>query len=149
MPNTAMARHSAYLDANAIIHVVEQRSGIPVAALSDLARLIDLHTSEISLHEVLVLPMRRGDGAAVEAFHALFDLPDVMSVHQASRRILVRAAELRADRPMQMADAIHVATADLAGCDVILSHDRKLHLPQAIDRVPPEAEALNEWLSRL
>jgi predicted nucleic acid-binding protein len=143
-----MARRSAYLDANAIIAAVEQDAGLQLSTLTDLARLADLHTSEITLHEVLVLPLRLGNASLVRAFETLFDAASIISVAPVTRRILVRAAELRAISAMKMPDAIHVASAEIAGSDVIVSHDRRLFLPLPLERLDPIPRALDEWLRR-
>lgn len=143
-----MAWRSAYLDANAVIGAVERDDGLQISALIDLAQLADLYTSEITLHEVLVLPLRRGDKTLVEAFHAWFDTGTMLTVVPVSRSVLVRAAELRASSSMKMPDAIHVASADLLHCDAIVSHDRRLHLPTPLERLDPTPRALDEWLRR-
>lgn len=144
-----MAWRSAYLDANAVIGAVERDDGLQISALIDLARLADFYTSEITLHEVLVLPLRRGDRRLVEAFSAWFDTGTMLTVVPVSRSVLVRAAELRASSSMKMPDAIHVASADVSNCDAIISHDRRLHLPAPLERLDPTPRALDEWLRRI
>ncbi len=56
-----MAWRSAYLDANAVIGAVERDDELQFNTLVDLAGIAEFHTSEFTLHEVLVLPLRRGD----------------------------------------------------------------------------------------
>jgi predicted nucleic acid-binding protein len=143
-----MAWRSAYLDANAVIGAVERDDELQFNTLVDLAGIAEFHTSEITLHEVLVLPLRRGDRRLVEAFSAWFDAASMLTVVPVSRSVLVRAAELRAQSSMKMPDAIHVASADLSSCDVIVSHDRRLHLPPPLERLDPSPRALHEWLLR-
>ncbi len=45
------------------------------------------------------------------------------------RAILIEAAHLQARLGLRLPDAIHVATAVAAGCDVLLSNDRRLKVP--------------------
>jgi predicted nucleic acid-binding protein len=45
------------------------------------------------------------------------------------RTILIEAARLQARLVLRLPDAIHVATAVAAGCDVVLSNDRRLRVP--------------------
>jgi predicted nucleic acid-binding protein len=143
-----MGRRSAYLDANAVIGAVEQDDGLQFSALVDIAQAADLYTSEITLHEVLVLPLRQRDQRLVDAFHAWFDATAILNVVPVSRAILIRAAELRALSSMKMPDAIHVASADLSNCDVLVSHDRRLFLPPSLARLEPHPRDLHAWLSR-
>ena len=143
-----MAWRSAYLDANAVIGALERDDGLQFSALLDIAQVADFYTSEITLHEVLVHPLRRGDRNLAAAFSAWFDTGSMLTVVPVSRPVLIRAAELRAASSMKMPDAIHVASADLSNCDAVVSHDRRLHLPPPRERLDPTPRALDEWLRR-
>jgi predicted nucleic acid-binding protein len=52
-----------------------------------------------------------------------------LSVLSVERTILIEAARLRGRLVLRLPDAMHVATAAAAGCDVLLSNDRRLKVP--------------------
>lgn len=116
-----------YLDASVLIYLVE---GIEPWEGRVRARLAQFHartvTSELSVLECKVLPLRLGQRTVVADFDEFFavgldELPPV------TRPVLERAAELRARHAfLKTPDAIHLATALTAGCDVFLTNDRRL-----------------------
>lgn len=55
-----------------------------------------------------------------------------LSVVPVDRAILVRAARPSPDLGLKLPDAIHVASAAAAGCDVLLSNDRRIKAPAGI-----------------
>lgn len=54
-----------------------------------------------------------------------------------TREILVAAAEIRAEyhQRLKLPDAIHLASAQLHGCETVLTNDRQLKVFQGIDIV--------------
>lgn len=48
------------------------------------------------------------------------------------RSILVAAARLRAQLTLRLPDAIHVATALAADCELFVSNDRRVRLPDSM-----------------
>ena len=119
-----------YLDTNVFIYFVE---GHPLFAdaLRDLFVAIDegsiaATTSELTLAEVMVKPiaMSRPDIAAEYA--ALLARGSAIDVRPIDRATLLRGAELRAQFGGRAFDAIHVASAERANSDYILSEDRRL-----------------------
>jgi predicted nucleic acid-binding protein len=48
------------------------------------------------------------------------------------RAILLRAARLRCELHLKLPDAIHVASAVAAGCDLFLSNDHRLRVPDGM-----------------
>lgn len=123
-----------YFDTNAIIDAVET----PGRSLEDFARVLEAAgrhgiacmTSELSLAELLVKPLKDRDEALIAAYGGL-----VASAENAqfrtlavSREILLRAALLRARQSagLKLPDAIHLATAEASGFSHVVSADRRL-----------------------
>jgi len=50
-----------------------------------------------------------------------------------TRPLVRRAAELGADFKMKLVDALHVATAEALGCEVLLTNDRGIRAPAGIE----------------
>lgn len=128
-----------YLDTNVLIHFVE---GHPRYAgiLRDLFIAIDESaitavTSELALTEVMIKPIanNRPDVAAIYA--KLLAPGSSIDVRPLDRATLLRGAELRAQFGGRTFDAIHVASAERAGCDYILSEDRRLVVPPPLHHI--------------
>ena len=51
------------------------------------------------------------------------------------RAVLRRSAEIRATLGNKGADAIHIATALLADCSILLSSDQRLRLPSSLTQI--------------
>lgn len=125
-----------YVDANAWIYARE-----PLPKWDDLRLFFGfsqrgewkLITSELSLAETLVHPIRERDRRAQAEFARTLQSDEQLSIVPISRAILIEAATLRATRALEMPDAIHAATAKLARCTHFLTGDealaRAVHLP--------------------
>ena len=128
-----------YLDSNAIIHFVEsgedQITALFMRAADGGPHLV---TSELTLSEVLVVPLRDSDDALASNYKRFIRSDDVMTVVAIDRSILVRSAELRAQFGGKGPDAIHCATAEQAGCRIVVSSDRRLRLADGIVRIDVE-----------
>lgn len=125
-----------YLDANVAIEIVEGAAPLEIGQIGFLAGLergeVIAVTSELALAECLVKPMAEHNEAAVAAFHEFFTDSGTLSVVPVSRDILIRAAELRAGARMRLPDAIHVATAELTGCVIVISQDKCMKVPEGM-----------------
>ena len=125
-----------YLDANAVIRMVEGRddSAERLAALARRVPRGSLRTSELTLSEVLVGALRAGasDGEAAreelaDGYVALIAPGATLEPYPVGRALLIAAARLRAsDLALKLPDAIHVASAIADGCGAVVSHDRKV-----------------------
>lgn len=120
-----------YLDTCIFIYAME---GFPdwelqLRALFEQADAAALHvvTSELTLAEVLVKPIADGNEPLARAYEAILTSTPALTVVPVSRRILVDAARMRASQSgVRLPDAVHLATAVHARCDVLLSNDRGL-----------------------
>jgi predicted nucleic acid-binding protein len=127
----AVSENRIYIDANVFIAAFETRS-----ARSDHAwwilRAIEADefvavTSELTLAEILVGPMRDGDDELVDHYCDILASGDGLEVAAVDRKVLIEAAMLRSmTRSLKLPDAIHVATGRLRGCRFIISDDRRL-----------------------
>jgi predicted nucleic acid-binding protein len=118
-----------YLDTAPIIYTVEQHPlyAPPLAGLWDAASAseITVVSSELSVMEALVLPLRSGDVPLQEDYHKLFSLG--VSLVPVSIQILQSAAQLRAQNPhLRTPDAIHLSTALSQNCSALVTNDRHL-----------------------
>lgn len=123
---TLSAESTAYLDTNALIYLTEGTAAFKTnleAFLQDaLVARARLVTSELAITEVLVAPLRDQDKALIAAYDELFE--SLVVAVPIDRRILVRAAQLRADTTrLRTPDAIHLATAERLDAEVFVTGD--------------------------
>ncbi len=102
------------------------------ATLGELFEAIDdgkveAFAGELTLAEVLVKPMMDGNVALQRAYQSALQPSASLHVLPISRQILVEAANLRGSQSaLKLPDAIHLATAQLAQCQAILTNDLRL-----------------------
>lgn len=116
-----------YLDAAVLIYLVEGIEPWESRARARLAgpQAVEI-TSELSVLECKVIPLRLQRSGVLADFDEFFEisLDEFLPV---TRDVMERAAELRARHPsLKTPDAIHLAAALTAGCDVFLTNDRRL-----------------------
>ena len=119
-----------YLDTNIFIYAVE---GI-TAYVSIITRLFErvsagellAVTSELTLAEVLVRPMREGRSDVIDAYQRALQSVAGLNVEPVTRTIWIEAAQIRATTNLPLADAIHLATAKTTNCQLFLSNDRRI-----------------------
>ena len=124
-----------YLDANIFIYAFEntdeksERLRALIAATSS-PRHRFLATSELTLAEIVVVPLRNGNR------------------HLISRDVLWLAAVLRSEnRELRLPDAIHLATAMLFGCDSFLSGDLRLTGSYSVGQASERVQAAKSSIS--
>ncbi len=89
-------------------------------------------TSELTLLEVLVVPIRLNNQPLIDAYGALFSSSDIELV-PISAPVLRNAAQLRASQNLKTPDAIHAATALLSNCVRLVSNDNSFRRLAGID----------------
>ncbi len=90
------------------------------------AGTVDVLTSESTILECLVGPLRDNDAFGVAAFERTFAQSGLRML-PIGTDVLRRAADLRAKHPsLRTPDAIQLATADVDGADYFLTNDHKL-----------------------
>lgn len=133
-----------YFDVNTIIELVEG----PGASLDRFAGLLAggrqtgavVVTSELALAELLVKPLRDQDLQLVIGYNNLLagGTTGQIEAHPVSRDILGRAVRVRNKKPStKLPDAIHIATAEHAACDAIITADRRWRDATAIQLTDP------------
>jgi predicted nucleic acid-binding protein len=121
-----------YLDANIVIDMVEA-----VSETGDLLRsFATLHpvdhptffrTSELTLSEVLVHPLRRGNSEIASIYVKMLAGEYWLTVSTVSTTVLEAASVLRASHgSLKLPDAIHIATAMLSDCSHFLTQDQRI-----------------------
>lgn len=131
--------HRVYLDANVFIYAVESYPKYAALALQVLQAIEDrrVHaiTSDLTIAEVLVNPVRRNNQELVRTFTAVLQSKPHFEMIPVSRDILVASAELRAINGGKLPDAIHGATGLRAQCKMLLTADRTFKVPQGLELV--------------
>jgi predicted nucleic acid-binding protein len=119
-----------YLDVNIWIYALEQHPTY-AQTLTELFQQVDqrtltIVTSELSLAEALVKPMRKQDMARQSTYRQFLSSRANLRVIPVQRAILIEAARLRAaNSSLKLPDAIHVATAVILNCTTLLTNDQK------------------------
>jgi predicted nucleic acid-binding protein len=124
---TLPASGLVYADTQIFIYSVEKH---PVYAplLQPLwhevqAGRLEVVSSELSLMETLVAPLRNGDRALAWAYEQMFQAAGIRLL-PITQPVLREAAALRAgSASLRTPDALHAATALLAGCASFLTND--------------------------
>jgi predicted nucleic acid-binding protein len=93
---------------DAIVTLIED---MPITTLSSI----------ILLPEVLTHPVRQGRNDLVRAYREI--LLNTIHLIDVNNSIAERAVDLRARYNLRTPDALHVATAWVAGCDALLTND--------------------------
>ena len=121
-----------YIDTVTVIYAVEQTPTYGVL-LNPLwnnlqAGNLEVNTSELTLMETLVVPLRNSDTFLIDAYERLLLTPQ-MQLIPISQTVLREAARLRAITPsLRTPDAIHAATAITSGCTQFLTNDQQLRI---------------------
>jgi predicted nucleic acid-binding protein len=124
---TPPAGSSLYLDANCIIYSVEQIE--PYAGLllpiwqGASSGAFALRTSGLTLLETLVGPLKAGDTALADVYRQLLQRSTDVRLVAVSDVVLEQAAGLRASSGLKTPDAIHAASALVAGCTHLITND--------------------------
>ena len=124
-----------YVDTNVFIDLFE-RSDELSGLLAELflvernGREPFLATSELTVAELLVDPIRRGDDRLIQIYENWALSNDYLSVGPVNLHVLFAAARLRAqDTSLKPPDAIHLSTAMHFRCSHLLTGDRRLSGP--------------------
>jgi predicted nucleic acid-binding protein len=120
-----------YVDTNIVIYSVEMhvRYWPVLRTLWEAVRVggLTIVTSELTVMEVLVAPLRAGDLKLLSVYDRLFQSRDLRLL-PITQPILREAAGLRAAIPaLRTPDAVHAATASQARCTRFLANDGGFH----------------------
>lgn len=118
-----------FLDTNFFIYLIEgsgangSRARYLLRAFS--ARKDEILTSVMTLGELLVQPMRLGDRQMVQTYRRILHSPGI-SLLPFLEDAAETFARIRLDKGIRPPDAIQLATASAAGCDLFLTNDERL-----------------------
>ena len=120
---------NVYFDSNAIIYFVERDDDLR-RKIGDVFQIIEdnnipMTASEIAVAECLHGAHKLKSAALAADYRALFDDIRAFNLVPVTRDILESAARLAPEYAMKLVDTIHFASAIAAGCDVLLTNDRK------------------------
>ena len=118
------------LDTVALIYFVEEHPDY-IARVDQVFHRIDQGemeavTSILTLTEVLVQPIRKGDASLRERYRTLLLHSRHFRTLPIESAIAVRAADIRARYGLRTPDALQIATALESGCDAFLTNDLRL-----------------------
>jgi len=138
----------AYLDTNAVIRFIESEDeGLLFLFEQAAAGVMRLVTSELTLAEVLVGPIKDGDERLANIYEEFLTSGDGLEVRPIDRTILRRSAEIRAILGNKGPDAIHIATALVSGCSLLFSSDQRLRLPSHLAQIElADIQDTAKWL---
>jgi predicted nucleic acid-binding protein len=115
-----------YLDSAPLIYLVENVAPYAATLVTRLSAPNTIQVcSELTRLECRVKPIRDGETALVAAFDSYF-ANIITTVLPLSRQTIDQATELRARYGFKTPDAIHLASAITAGCDLFLTNDHRL-----------------------
>ncbi len=118
-----------FFDTNLFIYLLEDSGHRGAQVLSLLERLSERHdellTSTLTLGEVLVKPLELGDVAWADRYEKLLSAPGVciLTFDRGAARVY---AQLRRDRSLRAPDAMQLACAASARCDLFVTNDDRL-----------------------
>ena len=92
-------------------------------------------TSELTLAECLVKPMRDKNKEAIAQYTNHIKTSKLLKVKAVSRNILISSADTRNKLGLKLPDAIHMATAIEQECKTFITNDRKLTAPKGMKRI--------------
>lgn len=121
------ASGKVYVGTSAVIYRVEQIEPYLTAATSlwdalDAQRK-EVVTSDLTLLEVLVKPLRDGNAALATLYRQVLLSTLGLDCLPVTRAVLEFAAQLRAAHHLKTPDAIHAATALAHGCTLFVTND--------------------------
>lgn len=116
----------AYRDSDLVIYLIEQNPQFaPTVEPLLHGNTCDIVSSELVRMECLIVPVRNIDAAQIADFES-FSQTRVAEVVQLTRTVFDRATHIRANSKIKTPDALNLASAVEAGCDVFLTNDQQL-----------------------
>jgi predicted nucleic acid-binding protein len=126
-----------YIDTNIFIYFFERHERYfgSVAPFFQLFNdgLSIAYTGDAVVAETLYKPYQVNDALRVSEFKEFFNNEEFITVLPHTKKAFELAAELAPKRAMRLIDALHYATAALAGCKFILTNDRGFASSESIE----------------
>lgn len=120
----------AYLDTAPLVYAIEDHPtfGPLVGAVLDAvdAGRLGAVSSTLTLAEILVQPYRRGRADLVARYRAILTGSPNLRLLGLDEAVAVEAARIRATADLRLPDAVHLATAVVAGADTFVTNHAQL-----------------------
>jgi predicted nucleic acid-binding protein len=117
-----------YLDSNIVIYFVEGRSPFRESAEAVVAGAQALGnrlmTSELTVAECLYRPYKDRDTRKIEFYESLFG-SGALDLYPLSGALIIQAAKDGGALGLKLMDAVHYLSALEAGCDQLVTADRR------------------------
>jgi predicted nucleic acid-binding protein len=118
------------LDVNVFMYLFESSGPLAQAAIAvvnavSAGRLVGV-VSSVALTEVVVRPVQMGDDTTGERYVDSIRSIENLHVVPATVEIAAEAGFIRGRTGLTLADALHVATARVAGASVLITNDRRV-----------------------
>lgn len=128
-----------YFDTMIFIYLVEGFAELK-AGLEDIRTCLlhgeaEIVTSHLSLCEALVHPFRLNDAGRAATYREFIEHSGAFILLPATLDVWVRASLYSAQFGLKTPDALHVASALDAGCEVFLTNDRRIIAPKELQVV--------------
>lgn len=118
-----------FLDTNIFIYLFEDSGKLGERVSLLIQRMAErkdrLATSTLTLGEILVKPLESGDTLLAQRYEAYFRSSEVRLIPFDAENSL-RYANIRRDRSIRPPDAMQLACAASAGCDLFVTNDDAL-----------------------
>lgn len=126
-----------YLDTNIFVYIFENdetyKESLETLIDSIASTDIKIFTSELTLGEILVFPLKNNDQETVEKYIDIFNDSFFVSLMPTTQSIHIEAAHIRASSGEKYPDAIHIATALINNCEILITNDRGIKTRSDID----------------
>ncbi len=126
-----------YIDTNIFIYFLERHESYFDSVLPFFQLFNDgvslAYTGDAVVAETLYKPYQINDALRVSEFKEFFNNDEFITVLPHTKKVFELAAELAPTRGMKLIDALHYATAAIAGCRFILTNDRGFASSDAIE----------------
>lgn len=128
--NTVLARiqgQRVYIDTNIFVYFLEKHDHyfdlvLPFFQLFNQGVSL-AYTGDAAVAETLYKPYQVDDLLRVNEFKAFFGDDEFITVLPHTTKVFELAAEIAPKQKMKMIDALHYATAMMAGCQFLLTND--------------------------
>ncbi len=125
-----------YFDTMIFIYLVEGFSELQ-AGLDDIRDCLlhgeaEVVTSHLSLCEALVHPFRTNNAERAAAYRDFIERSGAFTLLPATLDIWIRASLYTGQFGLKTPDALHVASAVEADCEIFLTNDRRITAPEEL-----------------
>ena len=124
-------------DANVFVYLFEATGTLAAAAIAVVnavsARRLTGVVSSVALAEVIVRPVRIGDDTMGERYADAIRSIENLQMVPVTLEIAAEAGFVRGRTNLTLADAVHVATARVAGASAFITNDRRLRSMPKLD----------------